>query len=365
MMKSFRIMFLLVVVGMFLSVFAGGCGPKPADPVVTGPEPTIPQEAPKDLDKPDVKEELRTGILVPLDTVTLALNFKQGQSGTYKLVTEWKNSVEFEGPLAKDGQFEGGSTGDTLEMTFSQRVESVDDGGNATLAITIKSLKFKSIVKNTVRLDFDSGRDKDKNNPLAKLIGKGYKIRLSQEGAVLGVLDTKEVLAAVRGNTAGHQFGTALLKTDVVMNRHAITALPKAGKNQLASGQDWSSVKSVIFGPMGHRSFERIYVLKEIKDIGDKKMCVIEMNAIPTSQRAEGSNIDEATESISKMFDNIDIYNGSLELDLADGTVEKFTENLTSEWIIVDPAAQPNSETEPDSVKMTAIRTHKLERIDN
>lgn len=357
MMKSFRIMFLLVVVVFCFSFLAGGCGPKATPSVVTKPEPIAPPAVPEDTGKPVEKPEA--------DKVTLALKFKQGQSSTYKLVTERKKTVEFEGALAQNEQLKGGSTGDTLEMTFSQRVESVDDGGNATLVITIKSLKFKSIEKNNVRLDFDSGRDKDKNNPLAKLIGKGYKIRLSPEGAVLSVLDTKDALAAVRGNTAAHQVGTALLKTDVVMNRHAITALPKAGNNQLASGQDWSSLKSMVFGLMGQRSYERIYVLKEIKDIDGKKVGFIEMNAIPTSQGPEGSNIDEAAENISKMFDNIDIYNGSLELDLGDGTVSKFTEELKSEWIIVDPAAQPNSDKAPDSLKMTAIRTHKLERIDN
>ncbi|MHC4213584.1 MAG: hypothetical protein ACYSWP_09460 [Planctomycetota bacterium] len=333
MMKSLRIIFILVVACLCLSVLAGGCGPKPI---------------PKDIESP----------------VTLALSFKPGQSGNYKLVTERKKTVEFEGTLATSDQLTGGSTGDSLEMTFSQRVESIDEGGNATLGITIKSLKFKSIEKNNVRLDFDSGRKKDKASPLAKLIGKGYKIRLSPEGAVLAVLDTKDALGAVKGNSAGHQVGTTLLKSDVVKIRHGITALPKADKNQLSVGEDWSSVKNMTFGLMGNRSFERVYVLKEIKEIDGNKVGVIEMNAIPTSKGPGGSNIDEATESISKMFDNIDIYNGSLELDLSGGTVKKFTESLTSEWIIVDPAAQADSEKEPDSLKMIATRTHKLERID-
>ena len=74
--------------------------------------------------------------------------------------------------------------------------------------------------------------------------------------------------------------------------------------------------------------------------------------------------IDDAAQNISRMFDNIDTYNGGLDLDLGDGSVLKFTESLKSEWIIVDPTAKPDSDKAPDSLKMTAIRTHKLERIE-
>ncbi len=353
MMKSFRIMFLHCVGVFCLSVFAVGCGPKVPPSVVTEPEGIAPVAVPDDTGKAVAVSEA--------DKVTLALTFKPGQTSTYKLFTERKKSVEFEGNLAQNDQLKGGSTGDILEMTYSQRVESVNESGVATLRITIKSLKFKSVEKNNVRLDFDSAREEDKKNPLSKLIGKGYKIRVSPEGSVLSVLDTKESLGVVRGNSAGHQIGTALLKAAVVKNRHGITALPKAGNNRFAVGQDWSSVKNVPFGFMGNRSYERIYVLKEIKEIGGKKVGVIQMNAIPTSG---GSEIEETTEGLSKMFDNIDIYIGSLELDLADGTVEKFMEELKSEWIIVDPTAQADSDKAPDSLTMTAIRIHKLERID-
>jgi hypothetical protein len=360
MMKSYKTIVWVAVVALCTLILAVGCGPK-ADPPVEPNSGTVQIQPPP---PPPPTGDDPKPIQVPKgEAVTLALKFTPGDTANYLLTSERTKGVEFEGTLADNDQLKGGKTGDSLEMVYDQTTESVDAAGTATIAITIRVLKFKSVEKDAVRLEFDSTQNQDKNSPLAKLIGKGYKITLSPQGKVLSVLDTNEALAVVRGNATANQLATSLLKEDTIKRRHTITALPEPAKNKLAPGQDWSNVKTMAFGLMGTRSFERIYVLKEVKEENGKQIAVVEMSAIPTSDKPEDSSIGEAAESLSKMFDNVDAYNGSLELNIAMGTVEKYSEELMSEWIIVDPAAQPNSETPPDSLRMTATRVHRVERV--
>jgi hypothetical protein len=361
MMKSRNTIIWLTVAALCTLILTGGCGPKAEPPIETNDGPTQIQPPPP---PPPTADDKPIPIQPPTGgAVTLALKFTQGSTTTYKLTSERTKSVEFEGTLADNDQLKGGKTGDTLEMAYDQTVESVDAAGNATVKITIKSMKFKSVEKDAVRLEFDSTQNQDKSSPLAKLIGKGYKITLSPQGKVVDVIDPTQARTAVRGSTPADKLGASLLKDDVIKRRHSLSALPPAGSDQLKPGQDWSNVKTMAFGLMGNRSFERIYVLKEVKDDAGKQVAVVEMSAIPTSDTPDDSSIGEAAENLSKMFDNVDAYNGSLELDVATGTVVKYSEELMSEWIIVDPAAQPNSETEPDSLRMTATRVHRVERV--
>ena len=90
----------------------------------------------------------------------------------------------------------------------------------------------------------------------------------------------------------------------------------------------------------------------------------VEMNAIPTSEAARQLYQEQrATDTIS-MVDNIDTYTGELELDLATGSVKKYSDELRAEWIIVDRNVPQDSDVEPSALIMSAIRSHKLERID-
>jgi len=326
------------------SLIPAGCAPRPEGPGITGVEPGE----------------------LPGEVVTLALKFTPQDSTTYRVITEEKRSVKFEGDLAKEPTLKGGQTGNRAEMTFTRQIESIDDKGKAVAKITIKGVKYLAKVKDNTVLDFDSSRAGDQNKPLAKLIGQSYTIGITPAGQVTEVIDVEQAQAAVSGGTLGATTASALLRPDAIKQRHTILALAAADKNQLRTGDNWSSIKNFSFGLMGAKSYEKIYTLKEVKDIDGRRIAIVEMNAIPTSAAAEQLNQEEAVNALSQIFGSGETYTytGQLKLDLTEGKVEKYLEELQLEWLMMDPSAKQTGDKEPDALKMTAIRLHSLEKID-
>jgi len=290
-------------------------------------------------------------------TASLALKFTPQGSTTYKVITEHRKSVSWEGPIPAGTDFKGGQTSTRVEMTFTQNIQSTDDKGNAVAEITIKGLKYLSIIRDNPILDFDSSREKDKNNPMAGLIGRSYTIEIAPTGKVTKVIDVKQAQAAVKGSSsANKKTALTLLKPDVIKGRHGTLTLPDVEKNQLRTGGNWGNIKTFSFGLMGTKSYERIYTLKKIEG-RFKKRAIVEMNAIPTSEMAEQGS-GETPEGL----DTIETYTGRLKLDLTTGKIEKYHEKLESEWVMVVP---PTPETKgPVALKMGAIRFYRLEKID-
>jgi hypothetical protein len=332
-------------------LLAAGCAVTPKETPVAQQKPPQTQPAPAPTPQPTPPSE---------QMVTLALKFEPGDSTTYKTVTEGKRSVIYEGSLAKDPALKGGETGDVVEMTFTQEIQSINDRGNAVAKITIKKLKYTAEVKSDTVLDFDSSRDEDQSSPLARLIGQSYTIEITPNGEVTEATDLKDAQAAAKGNPTAQR----LLQADQIKQRHAVPGLPAPAENKVRVAQDWSSVKTVGFGMMGAKSYEKIYVLKEIKDENGHRDAVVEMNAIPTAESPDELPGQEPAGPFSKMFDNVETYTGRLDLDLTAGKVRKSYEKLQSEWLVVDPMAKPNSGKEPDSLRMTAVNVHSLEKVD-
>jgi len=300
-----------------------------------------------------------------LPTVELALKFIPQDSTTYRVITEAEKSVTWEGPLPeKPGDFKGGRTASRIEMTFNQRIQSIDDKGDAIAEITIKQLKYLAKVKDNVVLDFDSSTEKDRDNLLSKLIGQSYTIEISPAGRVLKILDVNEARAAASGDSSTHQTASALLSDDAIKQRHTILGLPVIEKNQLHKGDNWTDLESFSFGMMGSKSYEKIYTLKEIKDAENRQIAIVEMNAIPSSEKAEQLHKEQATGLFSKLFDNIETYTGELKLDLTTGKIEKYIEKLWIEWVAVDPFAEQQDDKEPAALKMAATRLYHIEKID-
>ncbi|MBA7659895.1 hypothetical protein ES703_67889 [subsurface metagenome] len=293
---------------------------------------------------------------------TVALKFTPQDSTTYKLTIEAQRSIKWEGPVPDKTVFQGGQTGNKIEMTFTRQIQSVDDKGNAVAEITIEGLKYLSIVRDNTVLDFDSSREKDKNNPMAGLIGQSYTIEIAPTGKVTEVIDVKQAQAALKGSSSANKAALTVLEPDAIKRRHGTLALPDADKNQLRIGDNWSSIRTFSFGMMGSKSYERIYTLKKIEG-WFKQRAIVDMNSIPTSGTAEQLD-KEGISGFSKMFDNTETYTGELRLDLTAGKVEKYLEKLQSEWIAVDPAAGQEDDKEPAALKMTAIRLYRLDKID-
>lgn len=296
-------------------------------------------------------------------TASLALKFTPQDLTTYKLTTEAQRHIKWEGPLTDETAFRGGQTGNKIEMTFTRQIQSVDDKGNAVAEITIEGLKYLSVIRDNTIVDFDSTREKDKNSPMAKLIGQSYTIEIAPTGKVTKVIDVKQAQAALKGSSSADKAALALLGPDAIKRRHGTLALPDADKNQLRTGGKWSSIKTFSFGMMGSKSYEKIYTLKEINDTDSRRIIIVEMNAVPTSEMA-GQLDREEISGFSKMFDNIETYTGRLKLDLTAGKIEKYLEKLESEWVAVAPSAGQKDDKEPAALKMTAIRLYRLEKID-
>jgi hypothetical protein len=304
----------------------------------------------KEVAKPKVKLE---------KVATVALKFSPQDSTTYRIITEAERSIKWEGSLPEEPAFKGGRNYDRLEMTFAQEIQSVDDKGNAIAKITVKELKYSSIVKDNPTFEFDSSKPKDPNDPLARLIGQSYTLKIAPTGEVTEVIDTKEAETAVRKGSVPPGIALRLLNWETIKDRHGTLLLPDADKNQLHIGDNWSNTKTFSFGMMGSESYEKIYTLNNIKDQDNRQVAIIEMNAIPASETPK----EQAAEFL-KRSDNTKTYTGELELDLTASKVKKYLEKLQQEWTIDFPSAEQKTAQEPVILTMSATRLYSLEKID-
>jgi hypothetical protein len=295
--------------------------------------------------------------------VKMALKFKVGDSTTYRVISETDKSVEWEGTDSnKPKEFTGGHTGNKTEMTFTQQIQSIDDKGNAVARITIKQLKYVTTIKNNVVTDFDSSSGKDKDNPLSKLIGQSYTIKMTPSGKVSGIIDANEALAAVGSNSADDKIAAGLLSLKAITQRHTIPTLPDADKNQLRMGDTWSSIEDFSFDMMGTKSYEKIYTLKEIKDVDNRRLAIAQMQAVPSAENARKLQEEQPASFFANFADNTETYTGELKLDLTDGKIEECNEKLAVEWVIVNP--KPKENEPPAALKMGAVRSFSIEKVD-
>ena len=349
----------LAAIVICLLLLTAGCAPVAED--IVKPEIEPEKEEPKvvvEKVKPEVKPEEEK------PAVELVLKFAPEDSTTYKLTTQAQRGIKWEGPLLPEAAFKGGQTSSRIEITFTRQIQSTDDKGNAVAKITIEGLKYLSIIRDNPVLDFDSSRAKDRNSPLAKLIGQSYTIEITPAGRVSKVIDVSQAQAAVKGGSSAAKIALALLSPDAIKERHAIPAMPPADRNRLRAGDNWSGIKTFSFGLRGAKSYERIYTLKEVKDTGGRRIAIVEMKAVPTTEMAEQLHKEQAMGDFSKMFGNTETYTGELKLDLTAGKVEEYLERLESEWIAVEPSVGQKDDKEPAVLKMTATRLYHLEKTD-
>jgi len=313
----------------------------------------------EEVAKPKVELEKQIPEAAAEEVATVALKFSPQDSTTYRVIAESERRIKWEGSLPEEPTFRGGRNHDRLEITFAQEIQSVDDKGNAIAKITVKELKYSSIVKDNPAFEFDSSKPKDPNHPLAKLIGQSYTIKIAPTGEVTEVVDVKEAETAARKGSVPPVIALRLLNSETIKERHGTLVLPAADKNQLHIGDSWSSTKTFSFGMMGSESCEKIYTLNKIEDRDNRQVALIEMKAIPASETTK----EQAAEFL-KSFDNTKTYTGELELDLTAGKVKKYLEKLQSEWISAFPSAEQETGQEPAVLTMSATRLYSLEKID-
>jgi len=314
--KGYRWLLTLVIC---LAVLAVNCAPSAEEAEIqVEPRPSSVVRPPSS-DESQVTSDQAQEAVEPQggEPVELSLKFALQDSTTYRITTQASRNIKGEGALAKDNLFRGGTTSNRIEMTYDQQIKSVDDQGNAVVEITIKDLKCSAVQKNSTILDFDSSREKDQSNPLGRLIGQSYTVEITSAGRVSKVIDADRARAAVAGTSADNERAVQLLSDNAINDRHTIPALPAStanrgepacDKKQVKTGDNWSSVKSFSFGMMGSKSFERIYTLKEIKDVDNCRIATVEMNGIPSTEKAEELHREQEIGIFAKMFDNTETF---------------------------------------------------------
>jgi len=359
-MISDRIFRLLAGVLICSLLLAAGCAQplqKPAEP-----EKQLPKAA---EEKAVIAPAVEAAKPPAEEVVTVALHFTPNDSATYRLVTEAERGIVIEHAPPNSPNMTGGVTSNRTEITFTQQIQSCVDQGNAVANITIKELKYATKVKNNFTVDFDSSREKDKNSSLARLIGQSYTIEITPAGRVSKVIDASKAQAAVAvGPGADRTVAMELLDPNAIRDRHSILPLPPPDKNQLRTGDSWSSIKALSFGLMGTKSYERVYTLKGVEDTRGRRVAVVEMNAIPSSQTLGTEDEKAAKSDFSKMFDNTETFTGRMTVDLTCGHVERYLEKLHSEWVAVEPADQIKDNKEPIILKMSTSLSQSIEKLD-
>jgi hypothetical protein len=312
------------------------------------------EKAAAEAEKPAAVVEKPATAAVTTEKAAMMLKFVAGDTARYRVIMEGQRKVKWEGTVPDKPSFQSGQNVSRAEITFTQKIRSVDGSGNATAVITIDKLKYVSKIKESTILDFDSLRAQDANTAMAKLIGQSYTIELTPAGQVSRIVDVNSAVAAVKGNSPAQKAAMKLLEPEVIKDRHGTLHLPAAEESTINTGESWKNSKTFSFGWMGPVSYERIYTLRGV----DNKKATVEMEAVPTTAGQD----NQTTSRIAKSFDNKGKYKGSLEFDSNSGQLEKYSEELEIEWLAAKPSDE-KAEAEPTALTMSASRFYSIEKI--
>jgi hypothetical protein len=295
--------------------------------------------------------------------VKIALKPSIGETATYKIMTQARRTTKWQGPVPDKSNFGDNFNEERLEMVFTRQVQTVDpESGGAVAKITIDELKCVFSTKSSTSVDFDSSRKADVKNPLMKLIGQTYLVEFNPSNSVTAIDQFPAVIKDLNDGTPSGQAGKDIMLYEIVKERHSIFQLPPKGKEMMKPGDKWTQIRTFPFGKMGLKSYEKIYTLEKVRDAGGRKIAVIDMNAIPTSEVEPKYRSMQAEAGTPKLFDTNDSYTGGGEIDLKMGRIENYHEDFRTSWFVALPSKQ-NDTTEPVVLSMFAARDYSIERV--
>ena len=245
-------------------------------------------------------------------------------------------------------------------MVFTQEIQGVDEKGEATAKITIEKLKYTKRIKDSVILNFDSSKKEDANNPMAKIIGQSYTIKITPDGKITKII-AGQMRVKFKSRTTENKAALELFSRQAIIDRHATAALPAKDKNQLQKNDSWRSIKGLEFGLMGPKSYEKIYTVKDIKKEKKSRIAIVEMDTIPTVKTDEKTK--DKTTDYSTTFDNRETYTGKLKLNLTNGKIQEYQEELNLQWVVAEPLEDIETDRAPAVIRMSVIRSYKIEKI--
>ena len=360
-MKTNGIFRHLTIAGICSIVFVWGCAQQGRQPTAV---PAQPKEKIGKAGKAAAEQAVAPAKPAEPGSIKIALKPAPGEQVSYKVTAQARRGIKWEGPVPEKAAFNENFNDEQWEMVITQRIQSVDSDGRAVSQVTVDRLKYLAIIKNKTEADFDSTKQSDANSPLARLIGQSYSIVVEPDNYISSVSSAAPMEAGMSGQMATDRAVQSILSPESIIERQTALLLPQAGNEQLKPGDKWSRIKTFSFGLMGLKSYEKIYTLKEVRRDAGHEIAVINMNAIPTAEVEKGFGEQTAADS-SKMFDTSDTYTGDGEVDLTDGCINSYQENLQASWTAAMPpsSSAKGDVNEPVVLNMTAVRTYKIERI--
>ncbi|MBN1787104.1 MAG: hypothetical protein JW806_01770 [Sedimentisphaerales bacterium] len=294
--------------------------------------------------------------------VKMGLNLAPQSEATYKVITKFGKDYSFVQPSINKTKER--HTAVVLETVFVQNVESIDAEGNITAKITIKDIKYFTEDADGQKGMFDSYSDDLESNPVFKMLGKSYEVKLTPNGQVIGV-DVAEAKESVTGDDFARRFCDKFLSEKEVRTRHQVLALMNAGQKLYKKGDKWSVVVPGPEGMLRPKSFEKTYTLTDVKTQGEDEIAVVDMVAVTSSKRADGVAEDDAKMNFfSKMFDETDHYTGQMKLNLTTGQIDSYQESLKAEWVAIEPSSKQPSDKGPDQLTMSLWRMYSIEKVE-
>jgi hypothetical protein len=230
----------------------------------------------------------------------------------------------------------------------------VDADGSATAEITINSLQVLIINKNEQRFAFDSSKEADKSNPMAAMIGKSYSIKLTPDGKA-SLVDAQTAGQAVKSGYE-KRVADSLLEEKAISERHSIPALPQEKQAALSVKDSWTQVVASPPGLLAPKNYTQTYTITGI----DANVATVEMNAGESGEAAGAST--GGMGMFAKMFDNEDIYTGTLKFDIVGGDVLLSEETLISTYIAQETPENGDPAKGPDTLTMRFTNKSRLEK---
>lgn len=290
----------------------------------------------------------------------LSLQPRTGDAAMYNVKTEMIKDFKFEQPSLDKVKEE--QTISTIETTFTQQVEGIEADGSAVANITIKEIKYYVNEKGDVKFEFDSTSEKGKKDPVAKLIGKSYKIKISSAGDVT-VVDAGQVRKVVTSGHAG-RVAKSFLDDKNIIKRHEILALPDVDKNTVSVGDSWKRIKASPPQLLSPKSYEKTYTVENLSGPEGVQVAHVTMNAVESAVAAP--DVEKGAGSLgpfAKMFDTEDNFTGSMVLDLGSGKVNEYNEKLVVTYIVAEASAHQKPDKGPDTLMIRYTDSIAVEKV--
>lgn len=290
------------------------------------------------------------------NAVQLSLQFTPDESISYHSSAEKIKDFRFEQP--SQDKLKEEQTKTKVEMDFTQTIQSVDTDGTATAQVTINELAVHLVNTNEVKFAFDSRDEKAAGEPLVKLVGQSYTIKISPDGHV-SLLDASKAIGLVK-SSYDQTLLNFILGPDAVMERHQVPALPQ-DKRMLSANDSWSKVVPSPRELLAPKSFKKTYTLSRVE--GD--IATVQMQGQESAEPVQSGSAELASGMgiFANMFDSKDDIEGMLRMNIITGEVLTSSESLITTYVAEEMPQNGDPDKGPDVLTMRFTNRILLEKL--